>query len=152
MNRNIYRKTGEHSYMKILLRGTCVSFMITVPTFAVMAFLLGYTDFPWAFTSILAPATAIVSVFLGAFTATRGLKRNGMLNGATIGLIYMAVAYIGRLVFLQQWQLSWVLLRMLVIFVIVGAIGGTAGINKKKHVRDGMREGFYDSLNKRLDK
>ncbi len=69
------------------------------------------------------------SILLGAFYAARKARSAGIVNGGLTGLCYVAVTFIlGALIFPEPFNFALFGQRLLV-GVIVGALGGTAGVS-----------------------
>ena len=59
------------------------------------------------------------------------IKRNGMINGAIIGLIYIAVIYILSSIIEGTFSLNTYSIVMIIGSILAGALGGIIGVNRR---------------------
>ena len=59
------------------------------------------------------------------------IKKQGMLNGALVGLIYMLTIYILSSIFLSSFELTVNSIIMIAVGIGTGMIGGVIGVNMK---------------------
>lgn len=96
---------------------------------AVIATYLSMTD---RMAELLVMVLTGICVFLGGFRAAGHAGRQGLLQGALSGFVYMATLFlIGNLVY-GEWATSGVSLLSVLIGTVCGAIGGILGVNKKQ--------------------
>jgi putative membrane protein (TIGR04086 family) len=131
LNKN-YKLMEEPSFMKIALKGLIIAFMITIPTFFVIAIFLTYSELPEKYIDITVAATTFISIPLGAFAATRGSKKSGTVSGALIGLLYMIILYILMGIIQKDFSIPPALIRTVLISVALGAAGGLTGVNMRR--------------------
>jgi putative membrane protein (TIGR04086 family) len=127
-----YKYMGEESFMKIALKGLLIAFMITIPTFFVIAIFLTFSEMPEKYIDMAVAATTFVSIPLGAFAATRGAKKSGTVSGAMIGALYMVILYILTGIIKKDFSIPLSVIRMVLISITLGAIGGLAGVNMRR--------------------
>ena len=63
--------------------------------------------------------------------ATTNLKKNGIINGALVGLIYILVIYFLSSIIEKDFSLNIQSIIMIIASIIAGGIGGIIGVNKK---------------------
>jgi len=113
------------------LKAIILSYAITIPVFAALAFILANTSFPEKYIGAAVVATTIISVVAAGVWATRSAKRRGWLNGGIVGFVYMFVLYILSGVSYKNFAVNKYVITMAAIGVLAGAIGGILGINVK---------------------
>ena len=113
------------------MKAIILSYAITVPVFAALAFILANTCFPEKYIGAAVVATTIISVVAAGMWATRSVKRRGWLNGGVVGFVYMFMLYILSGVAYKNFRIDKYVLTMAAIGVLAGAIGGILGINAK---------------------
>lgn len=123
---------SDHIDFMTVVRGIIISYIITIPTFIIFAFILTYTDFPEKLISPVVVITTIISILTAGSSATRNIKSKGWLNGGIVGLIYIAVLYCISSILFKNFAIDKYVITMAFIAVLTGAIGGILGINMKK--------------------
>lgn len=59
------------------------------------------------------------------------IKKNGIVNGALVGIIYITFIYLLSSIITGDFTLNSYSLIMIIASILAGAIGGIIGINKK---------------------
>ena len=122
--------------MKVVLKGIIVSFAITVGLFIITAFILLFTEYSERKNEVFVSAITYISIFFSAFLATREIRKKGMMHGAMIGCAYTMILYLFGRIF-SPFTISTDFIKILLISIIVGSVGGLLGVNikfKKKEV------------------
>ena len=119
----------EKSFKKILV-GSTISVGITIIGLIVFSILLTYTGIG---ESTIPTVTIIItgaSILIGSTIAMTNLKKNGIVNGAIIGFIYIFVLYLLSSIIEKNFSLNINSIIMIISCVIAGALGGIIGVNK----------------------
>ena len=115
-----------------ILKGMMVSILATLILLFIFATVLTYTDV--AETTI--PAVIIVitaiSLLIGSGIASRKMKKNGLLNGAIIGGIYLLIIYLISSIAGESFGINFKSIIMIIAGIICGILGGIIGVNTKK--------------------
>ncbi|MDP4180242.1 MAG: TIGR04086 family membrane protein [Bacillota bacterium] len=136
INRQSLKETyNEHITLFSIIKGLVISFLITVPFFALLAFVLTYTRFPEKYISSSVIITTVISILIAGSTATRKVRNKGWLNGAAVGLIYMMTLYLLSSLVFKDFSVTRHTFTMLLIGVLSGSIGGILGINLRQSGR-----------------
>lgn len=78
----------------VLLKGILVAFVLTLILALIFSIVLTYTNIPEsAIFPVLVGITAL-SILIGSSISTIKIKKNGILNGGIIGLVYILLLYI----------------------------------------------------------
>ena len=72
-----------------------------------------------------------VSILIGSSIGNKNIKKNGIVNGAIIGGIYILILYCISSILNWKFALSLQSVIMITIGVIFGMLGGIVGVNKK---------------------
>lgn len=115
---------------KILI-GIGISIVLTLILLLIFSILLTYTNIS---ESTIAPAIIIitgVSLLIGTSITTSKIKKNGIINGMTIGGIYMLLLYITSSVLNMNYSINTYTISMILIGIICGGAGGVVGVNLK---------------------
>ncbi|MCX7920676.1 MAG: TIGR04086 family membrane protein [Clostridia bacterium] len=128
----IKKTLSDHVNLMMVVKGIVVSYLITIPTFIIFAFILTYTDFPEKYISTVVIITTIISILTAGSTATRNVRNRGWLNGAIVGAVYMLVLYLSSSIVFSNFTIDRHVTVMTLIGLLTGAIGGIIGINFKR--------------------
>ena len=82
--------------------------------------------------SVIKPVIIIVtaiSILIGSSLSTLKIKKNGLLNGAIVGFIYIFSLYIISSITGSGFNLNIISIIMLVASVVAGMVGGIIGVN-----------------------
>lgn len=126
---NVKTQPADRVGLFMLSRGILVSYLITLPLFAVFAALLTYSGFPEKYIPTAVLITTVVSVMIAGWSTTLGIRNKGWLNGAMVGFVYMLVLYILSSIVFANFKIDQHVVTMTLIGVLAGAIGGIIGIN-----------------------
>ena len=104
-------------------------YKITLLLLFIFAVLLTYTNIA---ESVIKPVIIIVtaiSILIGSSLSTLKIKKNGLLNGAIVGFIYIFSLYIISSITGSGFNLNIISIIMLVASVVAGMVGGIIGVN-----------------------
>ena len=114
-----------------LIRGTVISILLTLIFLMVYAALLSYTNISEdTMTPVILVITG-VCILIGSSISSINLKKQGMINGGLVGLIYVLFLYIISSIFLSGFALTSKTIWMIIIGIVTGMIGGIIGINMR---------------------
>jgi len=115
--------------VKRLLKGSSISIGITIVLLFIYSMLLTYTSLSENTIPIIILIITGVSILIGSNLSTLYIKKNGILNGSGIGLIYIIVIYLISSIISGNFSLGLYSMIMIIVSIIMGAIGGIIGIN-----------------------
>lgn len=72
-----------------------------------------------------------ISILIGSSISSMHIKKQGMLNGALVGLIYMLTIYILSSIVLSSFELTMNSIIMILVGIGTGMVGGVIGVNMK---------------------
>ena len=124
----ISKSEFKHNFIKIAI-GSALSIAITLILLFVFALLLTYTNMQ---ENIIKPVVIIISaisVLIGSSISTMKIKKNGLLNGGLIGIIYIVIIYILSSLIGTDFNLNISSIIMIIVNIITGMLGGIIGIN-----------------------
>ena len=115
-----------------ILKGTIISMLLTLILLTIYSALLSFTNISEnTITPVVLVMTGI-SILIGSSMSSIHIKKQGMLNGGLIGLIYMLFIYILSSIFLVGFELNLNCILMITTGVITGMLGGIIGVNLSK--------------------
>ena len=114
-----------------ILKGVFISIIFTLIFLFVFSVMLTYTNISESFTKPVIIVITAISIFIGSSIGNIKIKKNGLLNGALIGGIYLLSIYLMSGIINQNFSLSTASILIIVVGIICGMFGGIIGVNKK---------------------
>lgn len=125
--------TTEDSEMKkkvvCIIKGCAFSMILSILLLTIYALLLVNTNIPESTIMPVVLTITGVSILIGGTISSRKLKKNGLIYGGIVGLIYVVTLYLASSISMVGFTLSLNSFFMLVVGVITGTIGGIIGVN-----------------------
>ena len=115
-----------------ILKGTIISILLTLILLTIYSALLSFTNIS---ENTMMPVVLVItgiSILIGSSISSINIKKQGMLNGGLVGLIYMLFIYILSSIFLSNFEINFNCFIMILIGIITGMIGGIMGVNLSK--------------------
>ena len=122
---------GTTSNLVRVLKGSVFAVVLTLILLLIYSALLTYTNLNESTMPIFIIAITAISILVGSLMSSVNIKKNGLTNGALVGLIYILVIYLLSSVINKSFSLNIYSIIMIIASVIAGAIGGIIGVNKK---------------------
>lgn len=125
---NLDKNESKENLIRII-KGSGIALGITILSLFIFAILLTYTNIQ---ENTMIPVVIIitaVSILIGSSLSTLRIKKNGLLNGALVGVIYILLIYIISSLTGSGFSLNIMSIIMLVSSIIAGMIGGIIGVN-----------------------
>lgn len=122
---------NKNSFMNVF-KGLALSFIFTLILLFLFSIILTYTNIS---EDTIAPVTiiiTIISILMGASIGTSKIKKNGIVFGGIIGLIYIITLYLISSIVETGFSLNMYSIIMIILSIIAGMIGGIVGVNIKK--------------------
>ena len=77
-----------------ILKGSALSIIITIVALVIFALVLAYTNTPENVVVPVIIAIAGISILIGSIFCSVKIRKQGLINGGLVGLIYVAIIYI----------------------------------------------------------
>lgn len=125
---NLDKNETKENLIRII-KGSGIALGITILSLFIFAILLTYTNIQ---ENTMIPVVIIitaVSILIGSSLSTLRIKKNGLLNGALVGVIYILLIYIISSLTGSGFSLNIMSVIMLVSSIVAGMIGGIIGVN-----------------------
>lgn len=120
----------DKSSVKII-KGTAISIILSLILLTIYATLISYTSVSEnTMVPVIITITGI-SILIGSSISSMHIKKQGMLNGALVGLIYMLTIYILSSIVLSSFELTMNSIIMILVGIGTGMVGGVIGVNMK---------------------
>lgn len=129
---NFIESSNDFSnHMLRVIKGSIFAIIISLIFLVIYACVLAYTNVS---ETTMVPVIIVIvgiSILIGSSISALKIKKQGMLNGALVGLIYMIVLYMLSSVMFTGFSLDLKSICMIIIGIITGMIGGIIGVNLK---------------------
>ena len=123
-------ENNSNSVVRIL-KGSIISIITTLILLIIFSAMLTYTNINEnTMPTVIIICTAL-SILIGSQIATSKIKKNGILNGALVGIIYIAFLYIISSCITKNFSLNNYSIIMMLVSILIGGVGGIIGVNRK---------------------
>ena len=127
--KNSVEDVKEKNLIKIL-KGSLMSIIITIVLLLIFSALLAYTNLNESISTYVIIGVMGISIIIGSLMSTKKVKKNGMVNGGLVGLIYILVIYILSSIFAVTFGgINVYTIIMFIVAIITGILGGIIGVN-----------------------
>lgn len=113
-----------------IIKGVIISIIFTLIFLFAFSIILTYTNISESFIAPVIIVITAISIFIGSSIGNIRLKKNGMLNGALVGGIYLLSIYLLSGIISQNFSLSIQSIIIIIAGMICGMFGGIIGVNK----------------------
>ena len=121
----------ENKIIKNITKGVLISLISTVMMLLLFAILLTYTNVNEDIINTVITVITWISILIGSSIGNFKMKKNGLINGARIGCIYIFFIYLISIIVNWKVQFTFKSIVMIITGIIFGILGGIIGINKK---------------------
>lgn len=115
-----------------ILKGTVISILLSLILLTIYSALLSFTNISESTMTTVVLVITGISILLGSSMSSINIKRQGMLNGGLVGLIYVLLIYLLSSIFLVGFQFNLNSIIMIAVGILTGMIGGIIGVNLGK--------------------
>jgi len=112
-----------------ILKGSITSIIITLILLFIFAILLTYTSLQ---ENTIVPVVIVItaiSILIGSSISTLKIRKNGLINGALVGIIYIFTIYLLSSLLGSGFVCNINTIIMIISSIIAGMIGGIIGVN-----------------------
>lgn len=117
--------------IKKVIKGSAFSIIITLIGLLVYSIILSYTSVSESTIPTIVIIITAISILIGSTISTSNIKKNGIINGMFVGLIYIAIIYLLSSIVTGNFLVNITSIIMIITSVLTGALGGIIGVNKK---------------------
>ena len=117
--------------IKKVIKGSAFSIIITLIGLLVYSIILSYTSVSESTIPTIVIIITAISILIGSTISTSNIKKNGIINGMFVGLIYIAIIYLLSSIVTGNFLLNITSIIMIITSVLTGSLGGIIGVNKK---------------------
>ncbi len=124
-------KENNSNGIVIILKGSLISIIATIVLLMIFAVVLTYSNINEnSMPTVIIVVTALC-ILVGSQITTSKIKRNGIVNGALVGAIYILALYLISSIISKDFSLNIYSIIMMATSILIGGIGGIIGVNKK---------------------
>ena len=125
------KQISENKNLISIFKGVLISLGTTFILLIIFAALLTYTNIQESvITPVIIVITAI-SLLIGSTIGNNRVQKNGLLNGAMVGLIYILLLYLISSILNGNFALNIASIIMIVVSMFFGTFGGVIAVNRK---------------------
>ena len=114
-----------------ILKGSLISFLTTLILLIIFSAVLTYTNVSESVTPTVIIIVTALSILIGSQISTSKIKKNGIINGASVGAIYILFLYLISSLVTKNFSLNNYSIIMMVTSLLIGGLGGIIGVNRK---------------------
>lgn len=119
MNKNMIR----------VMKGSIFAIVISLVLLLIYASILTHTNVSETTMTPVVITIAGISILIGSSISSFNIKKQGMVNGALVGLCYILFIYILSSILLSGFNIDAKAIAMMVVGIIAGMVGGIIGVN-----------------------
>ena len=116
--------------VKNIVKGVIISIIFTLIFLFVFSIVLTYTNISESFTTPVIIVITAISIFIGSSIGNFNMKKNGLLNGAVIGGVYLLSIYLLSGIINHNFYLNIQSIIIIISGIVCGMFGGVIGVNK----------------------
>lgn len=116
--------------LKNIFKGIVISIVCTFIFLFVFSLILTYTNVSETFIAPVIIVVTAISIFIGSSIGNFNMRKNGLLNGAIIGGIYLLSIYMLSGLVNHNFALNIQSIIIIIAGIICGMFGGVIGVNK----------------------
>ena len=122
---------NENKTIKNIMKGTGIALITTVLLLLIFSIILTYTNIDEKVINPVIMIVTAISILLGSSLGNIKIKKNGLINGGTIGAIYIVTIYLISSILNWKFLLNIQSIFMIIIAIVFGILGGILGGNRK---------------------
>lgn len=114
-----------------VVKGSIFAIIISIVMLMIFAAFLTYTNINENTIPTVIIVIMAISILIGSQITTSNIKKNGILNGILVGVIYIALLYLISSIVSKNFALNNYAIIMIMVSVVIGGLGGIIGVNRK---------------------
>ena len=125
------QNTNNSNFIQVF-KGLILSFIFTLVLLFLFSIILTYTSVPEDTIAPVVIIITIISILIGASISTTKIRKNGIVFGGIIGVVYIMSLYLISSIVETGFSLNIYSIIMIILSILAGMIGGIVGVNIKK--------------------
>lgn len=124
-------KIKQNNSIINIFKGVIIALITTVTLLIIFSIILTYTNIQENVINPVIMIITAISILIGSSIVNIKIKKNGLINGGTIGAIYIIIIYLISSLLNWKFSLEIQSIIMIVVSIIFGILGGIIGVNRK---------------------
>lgn len=113
----------------IIVKGVILAIITSMILLLVFSAILTYTTVSESVSNPVIITITAISILFASQLSTRKIKKNGIINGGTIGGAYIILLYVISSIVTGNFSLGINAIIMIIASIIAGMLGGIIGVN-----------------------
>ena len=122
---------GNNKCIPYIMKGVGISLLATIIGLIIFSILLTFTEISEQTINPVIIVITAISILIGSSIGNIKIKKNGLLNGALIGVFYMVIVYLISSILNWDFSLNITSIIFIVVGILFGILGGIIGVNKR---------------------
>ena len=123
-------QVAENNFLANIFKGIGIAFAITLILLLIFSAVLTFSNISESVISPFIITATAISILIGSSIGNNKIKKNGLLNGALVGIIYMVTIYLISSLLNWRFSLNLQSIIMIIVGMIFGMLGGIIGVNR----------------------
>lgn len=123
--------TESKNIVKII-KGSTVAIIITLLGLLIYSVILASTEIGENTINYVVIGISALSILIGSIISVSKIAKNGMLNGAIVGGIYIVIIYLLSSIINLNFDINSYSIILISFSMVAGMLGGVIGVNIKK--------------------
>ena len=126
------KQITENKNLTSIFKGVGIALITTFILLIIFAAILTFTNVQEStITPVIIVITGI-SLLIGSTIGNRKIQKNGLLNGALVGFIYILILYLISSILNGNFALNIASIIMIAVSILFGILGGIIAVNNRK--------------------
>lgn len=114
-----------------VLKGSILAIITSIIGLIIFAMVLTYTNVNENIIPTVIIVITAISILIGSQITTSKIKKNGIVNGILVGLIYILFLYLISSIISKNFSFNNYAIIMVATSIAIGGLGGIIGVNRK---------------------
>ena len=114
-----------------IAKGVIIALLSTLILLLIFSAVLTYTQVSENIINPVIIVITAISILIGSSIGNIKIRKNGLINGAIIGGLYIAIIYFTSSILNWHFGLKWQSIIMIIVGMVFGILGGIIGVNRK---------------------
>ena len=124
-------QVNENKTITNIAKGVGISLITTIILLLIFSIIFTYSNIEEKVISPVIMIITSISILIGSSIVNIKIKKNGLLNGAIIGISYIIIIYLISSILNWKFTLNMQSIIMVATAIIFGILGGILGVNKR---------------------
>ncbi|MBR3324948.1 MAG: TIGR04086 family membrane protein [Clostridia bacterium] len=116
-----------------VIKGILISILSSLLLLFFMSIILAYSNTSEAVIPVAIIVISSISILMGSAFSTKSIMKNGLINGAIVGCVYILILYLLSSIIMVGFNLNMKSLIMMLVSIVIGMTGGIIGVNIRKN-------------------